>query len=122
MRNEPTRRTVIYDDRCSFCVRSARVLQALDRQHAFRYEGMSNAEARRACGVSALEAGKELKLASEGRIWGGYEAVVEILGTLPSTSWLTPLLRFAPVRWFGRRAYRWVAARRHRRPPSSLRL
>ncbi len=121
MRKEPAPRTVIYDDRCGFCARSARVLQALDKRRAYRYEGISNEAALRACGVSALEAGKELKLASEGQIWGGYEAVVEILGTLPSTSWLTPVLRFAPVRWFGRRAYKWAAARRHRRPPSALR-
>lgn len=90
-----------------------RLLRLLDvtRRHAYR--GSSDPEALQRAGVTAEEASRELKLAARGRRWGGYDAIVEILRALPLTFWIAPLLALAPVRRLGRRAYRWIAARRH---------
>jgi len=110
-------RLVIYDDRCGFCRRSAGLLRALDVTRRHCYRGSSAPEALEQAGVTAEDAARELKLAAGGRLWGGYDAVVEILRALPLTFWLAPLLALAPVRRLGRRAYRWFAARRHCRYP-----
>lgn len=106
-------RLVVYDDRCGFCRLAVRLLRLLDvtRRHAYR--GSSDPDALQRAGVTAEEAARELKLAARGRLWGGYDAIVEILRVLPLTFWLAPLLALAPVRRLGRRAYRWIAARRH---------
>ena len=110
---------MIYDDRCGFCRRSVRLLRALDvtRRHEFR--GSSDPRALERAGVSPAEAAEELKLAAGGRLWGGYDAIVEILRVLPLTFWIAPLLALAPVRRLGRRAYRRFAARRHCRYAAS---
>jgi len=89
-----------------------RLLRLLDvtRRHAYR--GSSDPEALQRAGVTAEEASRELKLAARGRLWGGYDAIVEILRALPLTFWIAPLLATPPLRRYGRRAYRWIAARR----------
>jgi predicted DCC family thiol-disulfide oxidoreductase YuxK len=63
-------------------------------------------------GITAAEADAELKFAAGGRVYGGYDGIVEALRGLP---WLGPvaaLMRLAPVRWIGRKVYRRVAAGR----------
>ena len=103
---------VVYDDGCGFCKRSVRVLQAMDRGGAYRYEGSSNAALLAELGITAAEADAELKFALEGRVYGGYDGIVEALRGLPWLGWAAALMGLAPARWAGRKIYRRVAAQR----------
>lgn len=103
---------VIFDDRCGFCKGAVALLRKLDRRRVFRYGGSSDASVLRAAGVSAAEADEELKLAGGGRLFGGFDAVVEIVRRLPGGRIVAPVMLAPPVRWLGRRIYRRVAASR----------
>jgi predicted DCC family thiol-disulfide oxidoreductase YuxK len=103
---------VVFDDGCGFCQRSVRVLRALDRGGVYRYEGSSNAALLAELGITEQEADQELKFAAGGRVFGGYDGIVEALRGLPALGWVAALMRLAPVRWVGRKVYRRVAARR----------
>ncbi len=103
---------VIYDDGCGFCRRCVEVLKALDRRGGQRYEGLSNEEALRETGIRAEEAERELKLAVGGEVYGGYDAIVEIVRTLPGGGLAGMVMGLGPMRRLGRKMYRAVAARR----------
>lgn len=105
-------RIVIYDDHCGFCRRCAEILNKLDRRGIHRFEGSSNEAALRGTGITAAEADQELKLAAGGRVYGGYDAIVEVLGALPWGGLPAAVMRLGPIRRLGRRIYRAVAARR----------
>ena len=105
-------RLVIYDDRCGFCLKSVRWLQHLDTRGVHRYEGSSNEAILRQTGITADEADRELKLVANGEVYGGFDAVREVLRALPASSFWAPLLGLPPIRWIGRRVYRAVASRR----------
>lgn len=103
---------VIFDDRCGFCKEAVALLRKLDRRAAFRYGGSSEESVLREAGVSPAEADEELKLAADGRLFGGYDAVAEIVRRLPGGRIVAPVMLAPPVRWLGRRIYRRVAASR----------
>lgn len=49
-----------------------------------------------------------------GQVSGGYDALVALAPILPPIAWLRGLMGSAPVRWAGRRIYRWIATNRYR--------
>src|SRR5689334_17206340 len=107
------RPTVVWDDGCSFCSASVRLLRRLDLHHQFEYQGSGDRVALERLGVSPESADQEMKLVEPGgRTSGGYDAIVRIVRYLP-LGWLaSPVLGLSPLRALGRPAYRWVAARR----------
>lgn len=104
---------VIYDADCGFCRRSVALLRLLDPGGELRYEPSTNRALLERLGITPAEANQELKVVGGERVSGGYDAIVAALAVLPRTRWLAPLMRFAPIRFLGRRAYGQVAARRH---------
>ncbi|MDZ4797629.1 MAG: DUF393 domain-containing protein [Bryobacteraceae bacterium] len=108
-----SRPTVIWDDGCSFCGRSIRILRTLDVFRRLDFQGSRDTAALSRLGVTPKSTDNEIRFAEPGRgVSGGYDALVRMASHLP-LGWLAaPILGLPPLRALGRPAYRWVAARR----------
>jgi predicted DCC family thiol-disulfide oxidoreductase YuxK len=105
-------RLVIWDDRCAFCGWWVRHLKRLDWLRVHRFEGSMNAAALAEAGITRAQADEEIKLWDGRRVYGGIDAVREILKNLPAGFLWAQALALPGVRWVGDRAYRAVARRR----------
>lgn len=105
-------RLVIWDDRCGFCGWWVRHLKRLDWLRIHRFEGSTNPEALAESGVTREQADEEIKLWDGRRVYGGVDAVREILMNLPVGYLWAQALALPGVRWVGARAYKAVARRR----------
>ncbi len=76
-------RLVIWDDRCSVCERWVTLFNRLDWLPILRFEGASRPLAPAEAGVTADRAREEILLWDGRRVYGGFDAVREILKMLP---------------------------------------
>jgi predicted DCC family thiol-disulfide oxidoreductase YuxK len=105
-------RLVIWDDQCGFCGWWVRHLKRLDWLGVHRFEGSANDAALRTAGVTREQADEEIKLWDGARLYGGIDAVREILKNLPVGFLWAQALALPGIRWLGVRAYRAIARRR----------
>ncbi len=102
--------TVYLDDGCDLCVGAARRIARLDRRARVRFRTLADG----AASFPPQELVRELHVVdAAGRVSRGYDALVAIASRVDAIAWLSPALGWAPVRRIGRRAYRFVARRRH---------
>jgi predicted DCC family thiol-disulfide oxidoreductase YuxK len=106
--------TLIYDGECGICQRAVVLLKRWDRERVLRFVSFQEgaAVARFGIALPALAAAMHLIL-PDGRVYAGADAVPELLRILPGKRWLAGLFRVPGVRPLARRAYAWIAARRH---------
>ena len=110
----PPGATVIYDGECGLCRESVTLLRRWDREHALHFLPFQDqaAVARFGIALPALAAAMHLVL-PDGRVFAGADAAPEILARLPGKRWLAAGFRVPGVMPLARRAYAWVARRRH---------
>lgn len=108
---------VVYDGLCLFCIRSLRVVRALDVRKALRFYDAND----RAAVLAELPELRGVDLDAEmfvvdakRRVYGGYFAFRRIARTTPFGWVLLPLLYFPGVAWAGSRVYAHVARNRSR--------
>jgi predicted DCC family thiol-disulfide oxidoreductase YuxK len=106
-----------YDARCGLCVRSKRVLTALDWLGFLRFEDM-NLAPDLPVPLDAAFLGMPMRTKG-GRVLVGYPAIRRALMRTPLGALVAWLLYVPGVSWVGRRVYDWVA--RHR-PRTSCKL
>jgi len=107
---------VIYDGECAFCRRSVERIRRLDRRDRFEYVPSQSPDLLARFPQLArhdLNSGMRVVLPG-GTAHAGADAVYQIARRLPRTAWFAWLYRVPGARWLARRAYAWVAARRHR--------
>jgi predicted DCC family thiol-disulfide oxidoreductase YuxK len=106
--------TLIYDGECGFCSQAVALLRRWDREQVLRFVPFQDgaAVARFGIALPALAAAMHLILPG-GRVYAGADAAPELLRLLPGKRWLAPLFRVPGVLPLARRAYAWIAARRH---------
>lgn len=109
-------RTVIFDGACGFCLRSIRIGKRLDWRHRIEWRarlepGMNE----RFPQLSQEETQRRMvSIRADGRTYGGFYAVRDILLRLPLTMLPALLLYLPGMSVIGVPLYRWIAANRHR--------
>ncbi len=113
-RAPPCGPTVIYDGACGLCRQAVDLLRRWDREHVLRFVPFQDEAAVAAFGIAlpALAAAMHLVL-PDGRVYAGADAAPELLRLSPGKGWLAPLFRVPGVLPLARRAYAWIARRRH---------
>ncbi|SRR5260370_40033168 len=106
---------IIFDGQCGFCIRSLRVVRALDIRAALRFHDANRAE--------TLELFPELRGATlaeamyayvQGEVpHRGFYAFRRVLWSSPLMWPLIPLFYFPGVSFLGERVYAWVARNRN---------
>lgn len=105
---------VLYDAKCSFCIRSLEVVRRLDVLGRLQFFGMHEAATRAAFPDFDPQRGEKEMLVRTGAGWlGGFFAFRHLARHLPLLWPIGPLLYLAPVRSTGDRLYRRIAARRY---------
>src|SRR6266550_5001629 len=102
---------VFYDGRCRLCERSRQILLGLDSSNALQFIDINDDRAMHLYPMVDPKAaqGQIHVLDPDGRLSGGYDALVELAPALPSLRPLAPLLKWKPVRALGRHVYQWIA-------------
>jgi predicted DCC family thiol-disulfide oxidoreductase YuxK len=100
---------IYYDDDCGFCLRTVRIIKMFFLLPAVESAGAQS--------VPEIEAAMRQRnswvvLDRQGEYHYGFDGVVVVVGESPILWPLKPLLRLAPTRWCGERAYRYVAMHR----------
>ena len=109
--DRPGSRVVIWDDHCGFCRSWVRLFRRFDWLRIHRFEGASSDVLAQA-GITREQADEEVKVWDGARVYGGIDAVREILKYVPIGFLWAQALALPGVRWIGRQAYRAVARRR----------
>jgi predicted DCC family thiol-disulfide oxidoreductase YuxK len=104
---------VVWDDTCSFCAKWIRLIRALDRTHRLQILGSSDPAVLQRLRIRREDADREIQVVDGDRRAGGFDALIAIAHHLPATRLLATVMALPPVRALGRRAYRYVAERRH---------
>jgi predicted DCC family thiol-disulfide oxidoreductase YuxK len=106
--------TLIYDGECGLCRQAVELLHRWDREHVLRFVPFQDEAAVAAFGIAlpALAAAMHLVL-PDGRVFAGADAAPELLRLLPGKRWIAPLFRVPGALPLARRAYAWIARRRH---------
>ena len=108
----PQRRTVIWDDNCTFCRTWVRWFRRLDWLRVHRFVGSSDPEVLRETGISQDEADRAIQVVSSDERLTGFPAVRAILEVLPVSFLWAPILRLPVIGRLGDRGYEYVASRR----------
>jgi predicted DCC family thiol-disulfide oxidoreductase YuxK len=108
---------VVYDGLCRLCIRSLRVVRALDRRAVLVFHDSNERE-------PVLDRFPQLRDAdlddamyavdADGRVYRGFYAFRRVFRALPLGWWALPLFQLASVGGVGERAYDFVASRRGR--------
>ncbi|HXG11423.1 MAG TPA: DUF393 domain-containing protein [Gemmataceae bacterium] len=112
----PGRTVVLYDGHCRFCIVGMKRLLALARPGAlealsFQEPGILD----RFPGVTREACMRQMILVTpDGRVFGGFEAVVQALATRPVLGWIARLYYVPGVRLLCDLLYALVAANRYR--------
>lgn len=102
--------TAYLDDGCDLCVGTARRIARLDRRGRVRFRTLADG----AASFPPEDLRRELHAVdAEGTVFRGYDALVAIAARVDRLAWLAPVVGSAPMRWIGRRGYRFVASLRH---------
>ena len=115
MRVDAQHPTLIFDGECGFCREAVDLLRRWDREQVLRFVPFQDGAAVAGFNIAfpALAGAMHLILPN-GRVYAGADAVPELLRLLPAPRrWLAPLFRLPGVLPLARRAYTWIAARRH---------
>ncbi|AGB38844.1 thiol-disulfide oxidoreductase DCC family protein [Natronococcus occultus] len=108
---------LVYDDRCGFCVRSLYLFKHLDINDSVRFYSRSDVPTAVADRDDVdLDAG--LSLVRDGEVYGGYEALRQLLRQFRIFAPLTLVMGLSPVRAVGHRAYEYLARNRSHRSVS----
>ncbi len=108
--------TVIYDGRCSFCVRSMRQLERWDTEGTLEFLDSHTPAVRTrypSIGEAELEGSLQL-IASDGTRWSGADAFETLVKVLPPVRWLRWAFRVPFGRVLARRTYARIARNRAR--------
>ena len=105
---------VFYDSDCGFCTRSARMLRRLDRGHRLRLSRLASAAAFPDAPSQAQLAAAMHCRDRSGRWFSGGDAWLRIAEEIPALRRLGRIGRIPVARWVVDRAYRLIAANRHR--------
>jgi predicted DCC family thiol-disulfide oxidoreductase YuxK len=123
---------VIYDELCSFCRTTQRIIASLDWLRSLEWVPLQSPRAER-FGIPRESLEKSIYLVAQSGRWSGFAACKKILLRLPvlyiliaASAFLTPWLLVAWLLFFlppaapvGERVYDWVARNRFRLPGSS---
>lgn len=105
---------VLYDAKCSFCVRSLEVVRRLDILKRLRFYPMHEAATREAFpDFNPARGEKEMLVRTESGWLGGFFAFRYLARHLPLLWPLRPFLYLGPIRSTGDRLYQRIAARRY---------
>lgn len=107
---------VLYDSHCGLCQAVHRLLQVMETREAVAFVPIDDPAVReRFARIPPERLASQLHVVGpDGRISGGYEAVVALLGLMPALGPLHALLRRPGMARHGRRLYGWVARNRYR--------
>ena len=113
----PTRETIdiIYDGSCAFCVRSMRIVRALDVWRLLRFvDGTDRPQVEaRYRGLRGVDLDQAMFAVTEdGGVYRGYFAFRRLLWVSPLMWPLIPLFYFPGARLVGPRLYAWIARNR----------
>lgn len=107
---------VFYDGHCRLCTDSVRTLREMDPSHDVQYldiQAPGSLEAHpQVDPIAAM--GQMHVITPEGKLLGGFDAIVALLPAFPSLRLFEPLLRGPLMRQLGEKVYRWVARNRYR--------
>ena len=107
---------VLYDGGCGLCVRTMRVLRALDwfgRLHVVDINEQWEQLERLYRGVSRDACVDQMHVvAADGSVTAGFDGFRTLAWRVPLLAVAAPLLYVPGVPWCGRRVYRYVATRR----------
>ena len=109
---------VLYDGQCPLCVRSVRVLRALDlfsrlRWLDFRTLNLTDYNARHDLKLTLRDLEQQMAVVSRGRAHQGFYAWRAIAQAIPAGWVVAPWLFVPGIPWLGERVYRRVAQNRH---------
>lgn len=114
MRSDSGRVLVVFDDMCGVCQGAVGFVKRFDWLHRFEFEGYTTAMlAYPEIAASDLDEGVRARFPADGSITVGIDAVRSIAMRTPLGALWAWTLYIPPVRWLGRKAYCWFAARRH---------
>ena len=105
---------IIYDGRCGFCIRSLRIVRALDLFHSFRFHDSHEPDTfQRFRELSAANVDDAMYAIVEGEpIYEGFFAFRRLIWNSPLMWILISIFYFPGAGFFGPRAYAWVARNR----------
>lgn len=104
---------VVFDDTCGICQRAVRFVKAFDWLRRFHFEGYSTAFSMfpEIAGTD-MDEGVRARF-PDGSVAVGIDAVRSIAMRTPLGALVAWTLYIPPIRWVGRKAYCWIAERRH---------
>jgi predicted DCC family thiol-disulfide oxidoreductase YuxK len=107
---------VLYDGRCAFCRTQASRLLALARQGKVELVDFQEPGALESFPGLSYEACMQAMhlVTPEGRVFRGFEAIVQALATRPVLRWPVHIYYLPGVRHFCDWLYRWIARNRYR--------
>ena len=118
----PHRPTLVYDADCGFCTRSVQLIQRwVDRRDRYDVRPWQELDLA-AVGLTAQDCDEAAQfLMADGSVRSGHEAIASA-ATHGAPGWrpVGHLLLAPGVSWVAARAYRWVAAHRHRLPGGTI--
>ena len=111
-----TARTVIYDGECGFCKRHVHCWQKLDWLHKIEWlpRLAPGLEARFPQISAAASKDRMLSIRPDGKVYGGFYAVRDILRYFPLTFFPALVMYIPGMSFFGVPVYQWIANNRHR--------
>ena len=107
--------SVVYDGQCGFCVRSLRIVRALDVWGLLRFvDGTDRPQVEaRFPGLSDADLdGAMYAVGDGGRTYRGFFAFRRLLWSSPLLWPLLPIFYLPGARWVGPRVYAWIARNR----------
>jgi predicted DCC family thiol-disulfide oxidoreductase YuxK len=107
---------IIYDGHCGFCIRSLRIVKALDLTGAFRFHDSHVPETLvQFPALSKVNIDDAMYTSVEGEpLYDGFFAFRRLVWANPVTWLLLPVLYFPGARFLGPRVYAWVARNRNK--------
>lgn len=107
---------VFYDGHCRLCTDSVRMLRQMDPSEEVQFINIQNAETlAQYPQIDPIAAqGQMHVITPDGRVFGGFDAIVALIPAFPSLRVFGPILRGPVMRQLGEKVYRWVAKNRYR--------
>lgn len=106
---------LLYDAHCNLCVNSVKTLQRLPSRATLEFIPLQEAELPKLLPQASIEQlQSELHVIDEnGEVFKGADAIISIVRTVRSLSWLASLYRVPLFRPVAQVMYRWIAKHRY---------